>query len=223
MTDLTRWEPREMPGREPIAGRFALVEPILDASRFAELWAAFAGAERLWRFLPYGPFASQGAFEGFARMAYPGSDPLFHAVVPLGSERAEGVVALGAIDPVNGVAEIGHLCFGPALRGTAAATEAPFLLMGRMFDALGYRRLEWRCDARDAASRRAAERLGFRLEGTLRRHMAVKGRNRDTALFALVDEDWPQARAGFEAWLRPENFGAGGRQRRSLRQCRRQP
>lgn len=223
MTDLARWEPRPLPGVEPLVGRHVAVEPIVDESRFGELDAAFARNDRLWEFLAYGPFERREDFESFARATYRGADPLFHAIVPRASGRAEGVAALMRLDPVNGVAEIGHICLAPSLQATVAATEAFSLLFARVFDELGYRRLEWKCDARNAPSRRAAERLGFRFEGEFRQHMVVKGRNRDTAWFSIVDGEWPAVRVGFANWLRPENFDAGGRQKRSLSLCRTRP
>ncbi|RIY01972.1 N-acetyltransferase [Aureimonas flava] len=218
--DLSHWEPRELPGRNAITGDHVRVEPVRDARRFAELHAAFGGNDRLWDYLAYGPFADAEDFGRFANATYLGSDPMFHAIVPLASNRAEGVAALMRLDPANGVAEIGHICLGPALQRTRAATEAFHLLFSRVFDELGYRRLEWKCNDKNAPSRRAAARLGFTYEGTFRQHMVTKGRNRDTAWFSIVDGEWPRVKAGFDAWLRPENFDASGRQCRSLSQLR---
>jgi RimJ/RimL family protein N-acetyltransferase len=220
MNDLTDWTPRPLPGQLPLQGRHVLVEPIVDEARFGELWAAFGGADRLWDYLAYGPFLGDHEFERFARQTYLGSDPMFHAIVPTETGRAAGVAALMRLDPANGVAEIGHICLSPALQRTRVATEAFLLLFSRVFDELGYRRLEWKCDNRNAPSRRAAERLGFVFEGIFRQHMVVKHHNRDTAWFSIIDRDWPRVRQGFEQWLSDENFDENGRQRRSLARCR---
>jgi RimJ/RimL family protein N-acetyltransferase len=134
--------------------------------------------------------------------------------------RAAGVVSFLRMEPAHGVIEIGHIWFGAALQRTPAATEAILLLAREAFDGLGNRRLEWKCDAANARSRRAAERFGFTFEGVFRQHMIVKGRNRDTAWYALLDSEWPAARRAFEAWLEPANFNAGGQQRASLADLR---
>ena len=144
------------------------------------------------------------------------SDPLFFAIVDPATGEAAGMASYLNIVPANGCIEIGHIWFAPPLQRTRAATEAIFLLMRHVFDDLRYRRLEWKCDALNAPSRRAAGRFGFTYEGTFRQHMIVKGRNRDTAWFALLDRDWPTVRAAFERWLAPGNFDPGGRQRSAL-------
>jgi RimJ/RimL family protein N-acetyltransferase len=144
-------------------------------------------------------------------------DPMFFTLVRLPEERPCGVASYLRITPEHGVIEIGHIWFGASLRHTTAATEAIYLLAAHAFDTLGYRRLEWKCDALNRPSRRAAERFGFRFEGVFRRHMVVKGRNRDSAWYAITDEEWPAVRTGFQSWLRPENFDEAGRQRRPLR------
>jgi RimJ/RimL family protein N-acetyltransferase len=143
-------------------------------------------------------------------------DPLFFALAPLPDEQPAGLASYLRITPEFGVIEIGHIWFGTPLQRTSAATEAIYLLARNAFDALGYRRLEWKCNALNTASRRAAERFGFTFEGVFRNHMVVKGRNRDTAWYAITDADWPAIRSGYEAWLAPENFGPDGRQKRPL-------
>jgi len=223
MTDLTHWTARNLPSAEPIEGRGVTIEPMVDEARFGELFAAFEGNDRLWDYLAYGPFETPDAFAHFGHSIYLGNDPLFHAIVPHGSGVAEGVAALMRLDPANGVGEIGHICLAPSLQMTRAATEAFYLLFRRLFDELGYRRLEWKCNDANAPSKRAAERLGFRYEGLFRQHMVVKGHNRDTAWYAILDGEWPLVRAGFERWLDDANFGADGRQRRSLADCRARP
>lgn len=222
MIPLDHWTTRPRPGREPLAGTVVRVEPIVDGGRFGELHDAFTapGSDTLWAYLPYGPFADSAAFESFAERTYGGEDPLFHAIVPISSGKAEGVAALMRIDPPNGVLEIGHICLGPSLQGTRAATEAYHLLFRHIFEELGYRRLEWKCNDANAPSKRAAERLGFTYEGLFRQHMIVKGANRDTAWYAILDSEWPALSKAFETWLAPENFDAEGRQRRSLASMR---
>lgn len=139
-------------------------------------------------------------------------DPMFHAVIDLGTGAAAGLAAFMRIDCANGVIEVGHINYGPLLKRTRAGTEAIYLMMRRAFDELGFRRLEWKCDSLNAASRRAAERLGFAFEGVFRNAKVVKGRNRDTAWYAIIDRDWPVIKTTMEAWLDPGNFDARGRQ-----------
>jgi RimJ/RimL family protein N-acetyltransferase len=203
----------ELPGREPIVGARVRLEP-LDVERHVDdLWAA-AGDPDLWTYMPYGPFADRAAFRAHLAAQEVSADPRFYAVVVDG--RAQGVVSYLRMDPANGSTEIGHIWFGRALQRTAAATEAIYLLARTAFDEQGNRRLEWKCNAANAASMRAAERFGFTYEGTFRQHLIVKGRNRDTAWFAMLDRDWPAIRGGFERWLAPANFDAQGNQLRSL-------
>ncbi len=207
------------PERAPLAGAWARLEP-LEASAHAESLYRLSHAQAedaiLWTYLAYGPFADQGAFEGWLEERARSGDPLFFAVVEQASGEAAGMASYLNIVPANGCIEIGHIWFAPKLQKTRAATEAIFLLARHVFDDLGYRRLEWKCDALNEASRRAAGRFGFTYEGIFRQHMIVKGRNRDTAWFALLDRDWPAVRAAFERWLAPANFDAAGRQRSPL-------
>lgn len=219
-TPLENWQPRPLPGNAPLVGRHVRVEPLVDERHFADLEAAFRGHDALWDYLAYGPFDGAEAFHRFAAATYLGPDPKFHAIIPAGSGKAEGVAALMRLDPVHGVAEIGHICLAPSLQKTRASTEAFALLYGRVFDELGYRRLEWKCESTNAPSRRAAARYGFQAESLFRQHMVVKGRNRDTAWFSIIDPEWPSVKAGFERWLADENFDGEGRQRRSLQACR---
>ena len=143
-------------------------------------------------------------------------DPLYFTIVRLPDEVPAGLAAYLRITPESGVIEIGHIWFGATLQRTTAASEVIYLLAHRVFDELGYRRLEWKTDVLNAASRRAAERFGFSFEGVFRKHMVIKGRNRDTAWYAITDDDWPAVRAGFQAWLAPGNFDSLGQQQRSL-------
>jgi RimJ/RimL family protein N-acetyltransferase len=165
--------------------------------------------------MPHGPFADEAALAAWVVAAAAGRDPFYFAIIDRNGGRTAGVAAFLAIRPAHGVIEVGAITFAPCLQRTRAATEA-MALMGAWAFGAGYRRFEWKCDALNAASRRAAERLGFTYEGTFRRHMVVKGRSRDTAWYAITDAEWPQVRAGWEAWLDPANFDAAGRQRQRL-------
>ncbi len=212
------WSPRPRPPRTALVGRLCRLEP-LDAERHAAaLHAAYAEDRegRLWTYLPYGPFASAADYATWVASVQALDDPLFFAIADPSSGRPFGVASYLRIDPPNGVIEVGHLCFAPALQATTAATEAMFLMMRRAFDELGYRRYEWKCDALNEPSRAAAERLGFVHEGIFRQAVVTKGRSRDSAWYSIIDREWPALRSAFEAWLRPANFDAEGRQRRRL-------
>jgi RimJ/RimL family protein N-acetyltransferase len=163
--------------------------------------------------MSYGPFVDRADMERTASAWIGSADPLFFTFDVEGAARGWG--AYLRIEPGHGVAEVGHLVFSPRLQRTPAATEAMYLMMRHVFE-LGYRRYEWKCDALNAASRRAAERLGFTYEGTFRQHMVYKGRNRDTAWYSVIDAEWPKLRDAFEGWLDPSNFDSQGRQRRRL-------
>jgi RimJ/RimL family protein N-acetyltransferase len=203
------------PARRALTGDRVRLEP-LDPGRHADdLYAAAAGDPHLWDYLPYGPFADVEELRAHLARQAESDDPLFFTVVDDG--RAAGVASYLRIEPEHGCIEIGHIWFGASLQRTPAATEAIYLLARHAFDDLGNRRLEWKCDAANARSRRAAERFGFAFEGVFRQHMIVKGRNRDTAWFSILDGEWPAVRDAFETWLRPENFDADGRQRTPLR------
>ena len=170
----------------------------------------------LWTYLPTGPYRDVDEMRRALEPAERSEDPLFFTLVPLADARPAGIASYLRITPEHGVIEIGHIWFGAALRRSTAASEAIYLLAAHAFDELGYRRLEWKCNALNQPSRRAAERFGFRFEGVFRHHMVVKGRNRDTAWYAITDAEWPSVRQGFRAWLRADNFDAHGRQRRTL-------
>jgi RimJ/RimL family protein N-acetyltransferase len=213
------WRPARRPERSELRGTHVLLRP-LDPDRDAEaLYAQShppAADPGLWAYLPTGPYRDCAELRDALLVAAASDDPLFFTLVTLPANQPAGVASYLRITPEHGVIEIGHIWFGASLRRTTAATEAIYLLATRAFDDLGYRRLEWKCDSLNQASRRAAERFGFRFEGVFRRHMVVKGRNRDTAWFAMTDDEWPAVRAGFRAWLGPDNLDAGGRQRRTL-------
>ena len=208
--------PAGRPDRVRLAGRFCRIEK-LDLVRHAEsLWMAVTGHDHLWTYMGYGPFSDEPSFLLWVEERSVLLDPYAYAVVDVASGRAIGTVTLMEIRPAMGVIEMGNIVYSPLLQRTAAATEAQYLMARYVFDQLLYRRYEWKCNALNAPSRRAAERLGFTYEGTFRQHMIVKGRNRDTAWFAMTDGDWPAVKAAFEAWLAPENFDAAGAQKRGL-------
>jgi RimJ/RimL family protein N-acetyltransferase len=206
-----------------LEGRYARLEPLDTVRHASALYRAAHGPgadPELWSYLANGPYDSEVAFRADLDRQRASTDPLFFAVVDPGTGEAHGVASLMRIDAANGVGEIGHIWFGPALQQTRAATEAIFLLADHLMTTLGYRRLEWKCNSRNQRSRRAADRYGFQYEGTFRQHLVVKGRNRDTAWYAIIDADWPAIRAGFERWLDPENFDSSGMQKRTLEECR---
>ena len=219
---LREWSPRALPPRTAMHGRFSRVEP-LDVDRHAdELFDANSEDHdgRNWTYLPYGPFASFGPYRDYLAGAATRGDPLVHAIIDRASSRAVGVASLMRIEPATGVIEVGGINYSPRLQRRPAATEAMYLLMRRVFDELGYRRYEWKCDSLNAASRAAALRLGFRYEGLFRQATVYKGRNRDTTWFSIIDSEWPTLRRAFEAWLDPGNFDTAGRQRRKLESFR---
>lgn len=217
-TALPGWSPRPQPPHTPLAGRYCRLEP-LDAARHADgLFDAFGQAQdgRNWTYLMEGPFADADTYRAFVERIAARRDPLQYAVIDARTDRPVGTLALMRITPDHGVLEVGAVTFSPWLQRTPASTEAQFLLMRHVFDDLGYRRYEWKCDSLNAPSRQAALRLGFQFEGIFRQAVVYKGRSRDTAWFSVIDAEWPQLRAAFLQWLSPENFDAGGRQRLSL-------
>ncbi len=208
------------PQRVPLAGETVVLEP-LDAARHGdELFLAAHGADETWLYLPYGPFSNKPEFIAWLEQHGATADPLAFAIIDRSAGAARGIATLMSIVPEHGVIEIGHIWLSGALQRTRQATEAIYVLARYAFDELGNRRLEWKCDAANAPSRRAAERFGFVFEGVFRQHRMIKGRNRDTAWYSITDGEWPSRRAAFEAWLSPDNFDAEGRQRRSLAQFR---
>ncbi|MBE3638585.1 GNAT family N-acetyltransferase [Mangrovicoccus algicola] len=213
--------PRPRPEPVVLEGRLVRLEP-LRPDHASGLFARVGGTQNaaLWTYMPQGPFPDAAGFEAWITGACDSRDPLFFAIAAQDGGAVLGFASFLRITPEAGSIEVGFIMFSGALQGTAMATEAMALMMGHAFDTLGYRRYEWKCDALNGPSRRAAERLGFSYEGTFRQATVYKGRNRDTAWFAATDRDWPRLRAGFAAWLAPENFDADGRQRCSLAECR---
>lgn len=210
------WSPALLPEARTLEGRYARLERIDAARHAADIWQAVAGHDAIWTYLGYGPFADEAALAAFLQTRQPANDPALYAFVNKDTGKAVGWGAYLRITPLDGVIEIGHLLFSPSLQRTRLATEGIRLLLGQAFDTLGYRRVEWKCNALNAASRRAAQRYGFTYEGTFRQHMVLKGRNRDTAWFSILDGDWPAIRARFDAWLDPANFDAQGQQIKAL-------
>ncbi|MCP3715032.1 GNAT family N-acetyltransferase [Paraburkholderia sp. CNPSo 3281] len=215
---VTGWQPRERPARVTIEGQFCRIEPIDLDRHAADLFEAYATAAdgRDWTYLFAEPFTDFAAFRESLAKAAASSDPFHYAVIDRASGKAVGTFALMRIEPVHGVIEVGSVTFSPRLKQTPLSTEAQYLLMRYVFDDLGYRRYEWKCDSLNAPSRKTALRLGFQFEGIFRQAIVYKGRNRDTAWFAIIDRDWPLVKAAFEQWLSKENFDAQGQQRASL-------
>ncbi|MFA6961012.1 MAG: GNAT family protein [Opitutaceae bacterium] len=210
---LVGWTKPPRPGRAALSGRFCQIEPLNAGLHADELFSANSADEagRMWTYLPYGPFAARAEYDAWMQRTCCGEDPLFYAICDVNTGRPAGLAAYLRIDPANGVIEIGHLAYSPALQRTTAATEAMFLMIDHVF-ALGYRRCEWKCDSLNVPSRAAAERLGFTHEGVFRQAVVVKGRNRDTAWFSIIDTEWPARRAAIVRWLAPENFDGSGQQ-----------
>jgi RimJ/RimL family protein N-acetyltransferase len=214
---IAGWSPRPLPSRIILGGRFCRLEPLDPARHTSDLYDANRADDgRGWTYLGYGPFDDLNGYKAWVEGAAASKDPLFYTIIDLGSDRALGVAGLMRIDPTNGVIEVGNIKYAPALQRTPAATEAMFLLMRYVFDELGYRRYEWKCDSLNAPSRAAATRLGFTYEGTFRQAVIYKGRNRDTAWFAITEAEWPMLKRAYEQWLAPANFDDAGEQRQRL-------
>ncbi len=213
------WRPVPRPARTVLEGRHVRLQPVKACADADALYAEShppAADPDLWAYLPSGPYRDVAAFREDLAVAERSEDPLFFTLARLPEEHPAGIASYLRITPEHGSVEIGHIWFGASLRQSTAASEAIYLLAAYAFDELGYRRLEWKCNALNQASRRAAERFGFRFEGVFRQHMVVKGRNRDTAWYSITDGEWPSVRGAFDTWLHPENFDEAGRQRRRL-------
>ncbi len=215
---MTAPQPAKPPARLVLDGRYARLEP-LAPQHAADLFAATSVPDALQRFayLPSYPFESVDAVRSWIAGNQGVADPIVFAVVDKATGRAGGWQQLMRIDAPNGVIEIGYVYWGPAISRTRVATEALYLFARHVFDDLGYRRYEWKCNNRNEPSKAAARRFGFTFEGIFRQHMIVKGENRDTAWFSMLDGEWPRLRAGYERWLDPANFDAAGQQKSPLR------
>ena len=209
------WTPPPRPGPDGFLGRYSELERLDPRKHAEDLHRANRGSDAIWDFLPYGPFEEGEQYLAWVETVSGLDDPVFYAIRDRGTGLWGGVASFLRITPEAGSIEVGHINLSPELQRTCAATEAMFHLMTWVF-AAGYRRYEWKCDALNLASRRAAERLGLSYEGIFRQASVVKGRNRDTAWFAAIDSEWPALKAAYETWLDPSNFDAAGRQRRKL-------
>ncbi len=208
---VPNWVAPPRPTMAPLMGRYARLVRLDADTHAADLHRANSADTAIWDYLPYGPFSSAAAYHRWVRQITAGDDPLFYAVQNIATGQFGGVASYLRITPEMGSIEVGHINFAPELQRTRAATEALFLMMDWAFEA-GYRRFEWKCDALNIPSRRAAQRLGFSYEGIFRQAAIVKGRNRDTAWFACIDSEWPALREAFGAWLVPSNFDGDGKQ-----------
>ncbi len=215
---LPDWQPPDRPQHVVLQGRYCRLEPLSAARHATDLHAANSLDRdgRMWTYLFSGPFQSIEQYTAWLGAREDSTDPLFFTVVDDATGRANGIASYLRIDTTHGVVEVGHLAFSPLLQRTRAATEAMYLMMKNAFE-LGYRRYEWKCDALNARSRRAAERLGFTFEGIFRQAAVYKGRSRDTAWYSVTDGEWPARESAFNAWLDPDNFDPDGRQLRPLR------
>ena len=215
---VDNWVTPSRPSRSVMDGHYCRLEPI-DTDRHApELYAAFSEdtENRIWTYMASGPFPDEASFREWMSKTCLGDDPLFYAIVDKTTGKAAGCASFLRIAPAHGVIEVGNITFSPLLRQTSAATEAMFLMMQHVFSDLGYRRFEWKCDHLNAASRRAAERLGFSFEGIFRQAIIYKGRNRDTAWYSIIDREWPVLEQAFTAWLDSVNFDSTGCQKMAL-------
>jgi RimJ/RimL family protein N-acetyltransferase len=241
------WKPVQQPRPVTLRGRFVTLEP-LDADRHSSaLWNAVRGHDEVWTWLADGPYASESDLHAALAEKQASQSAVFLAILPTADDQltaspyvpspyvpspyvpgpyvpgphpAAGYASFMRIEPAHGVVEVGNILLSPILQRTTAATEAMYLMARHVFDDLGYRRYEWKCNAENEPSRRAALRLGFSFEGIFRQHMVIKDRNRDTAWFAMLDHEWPERKQAIETWLDPANFVADGKQRYKLAACR---
>lgn len=218
---VANWQPCDPPPATTMRGTYCSVEPLAPDAHAAALYRSFSldSTEKNWTYLPYGPFLSEAHFYTWLDDVSKQTDTLFHAIIDNQSQTAAGVASYLRIDTSVGAIETGHIHYSPLLQRTPMATEAMYLMMRRVFDELGYRRYEWKCDSLNAPSRKAALRLGFKYEGTFRQATIYKGRNRDTAWFSVIDKEWPSLKTAFERWLEPGNF-VRGQQKISLARLR---
>ncbi len=212
---VTGWQVPRRPSGAVMEGQVVRLEAMDPDLHAADLYRAYCGHDALWDYMPYGPFSSASAYHRWAKDSACGADPQFYVIRQIDSGHCGGVASYLRITPDMGSIEVGHINLAPELSGSRASTEAMFLMMDWAF-AAGYRRYEWKCNALNLPSRRAAQRLGFSYEGVFRQAAIVKGRNRDTAWFAIIDQEWPALREAYAAWLSPRNFDAAGRQRENL-------
>lgn len=215
---MADWQGCDKPPRTPMQGRFCRLEAVDVAAHGEQLFEAFSQDKEgfNWTYLPYGPFSELSDFNAWMTSQCLGEDPLFHTIIDLQTSKAVGLASYLRIDPPMGVIEVGHIHFSPLMQQTPMATEAMFLMMQRVFDELGYRRYEWKCDNLNEPSKRAAKRLGFQYDGMFPQATMYKGRNRDTAWYSILDGEWPAIKQAFQTWLDAANFHADGQQKQSL-------
>ena len=208
----------QSPGPVTLRGRNVALEPLSAERHAAALWKGVQGHDELWTWLPDGPYPTRAALRRALEVKQAAADAVFLTIVPGGTDAAAGYASYMRMEPANGVVEVGNILLTPALQRTTAATEAMYLMAEHIFDHLGYRRYEWKCNALNEPSRRAALRLGFTFEGIFRQHMVVKDLNRDTAWYSMLDSEWPARKKAFDAWLAPANFNRDGLQKERLKQ-----
>lgn len=215
---LENWQACQAPPQRPIQGNYCNVVPLNSEKHAADLLEAYLqdSDDAIWTYLPYGPFEDIDEYKALIETWSQSKDPHFHAIESKATGNAIGIASYLRIEPAVGVIEVGHINYAPSLQKTPAATEAMYLMMRRVFDELGYRRYEWKCDALNAGSKSAAQRLGFSYEGIFRQATMYKNRNRDTAWFSILDSEWPTMKQAFEGWLEPENFHPDGQQKKAL-------
>jgi len=221
--DIDNWQSCRPPSRDAMTGRFCRLDPLVVDKHATCLFEAFSvdSSHRNWTYLPYGPFEDLASFIEWLNAYATCSDPLFYVVVNQDNDEIVGMASYLRITPEIGTIEVGHIHFSPKMQRTPMATETMYLMMTRVFDELGYRRYEWKCDALNAPSKKAAERFGFGFEGLWRQATMYKERNRDTTWYAIIDKDWPQIKAAYRAWLDPGNFDESGDQKSKLNTCKR--
>jgi RimJ/RimL family protein N-acetyltransferase len=217
-SSLPNWKPALFAGPVTLRGRSVTLEPLNAEQHASDLWQAVRGRDELWTYLFDGPYANEGEFRRAVEVKQSATGAVFLAIVPAAAGIAAGWASLMRMEPAHGVIEVGSILLSPALQRTTAATEAMYLMAGHVFDHLGYRRYEWKCNAENLPSRRAAQRLGFTFEGIFRQHMVIKNKNRDTAWFSMLDHEWPARKLAVESWLSPSNFDENGGQRQPLDQ-----
>lgn len=217
---LAEWSGVERPPKTPMHGRFCRLEAVDPARHGDALYDAFRldESDANWTYLAIGPFHEKAPFMDWLRAIEASDAAVFYVIIDNETDRPVGIASLMRIDPANGVIEVGNIHYSPLLQRRPGATEAMFLLMRRVFDELGYRRYEWKCDSLNGPSRAAAARLGFSYDGLFPQAVVYKGRNRDTTWFSILDGEWPALRSAYEAWLAPANFDGEGRQLQSLRE-----
>jgi RimJ/RimL family protein N-acetyltransferase len=212
------WKPVPAPVPTTLRGRYVTLEPLNAEGHTTALWQATNSHDELWTWLAEGPFATEADLRQSIQQKQSGTSAVFLAIVPANTSLPAGWASYMRIEPAHGVVEVGNIMLSPALQRTTAATEAMYLMARHVFEDLGYRRYEWKCNALNEPSRRAALRYGFIFEGIFRQHMVIKGRSRDTAWFSMLEREWPARKQAFEAWLNPANFDSEGQQRQSLSQ-----